>query len=332
MTSNKNVLFFVYFIILFIIGSFGFYLIGGREWSLVDSIYMTVITLSTVGFTEVHPLGDTGRIWAMIIIIFGVIGVGILFSSLRDAFMHLNTFRRIKMMKKINKLQGHFIILGYGRMGEVIAKELSQKGQTFVVVEKDDRKAEKIIENGMYCIHGDATLDETLVAARVDNAGGIAVVLDTDQDNLFVTMSIRTMNSDTFLLSRCIQDHNKSKLLRSGADKVVNPYIAGGHRMAEMLLRPQIEDSVTLSTPTNASIDLNIDEISLNKLDRYDGIMIKDSRLREDYGLMIIGIIKEKGDNMISPDPHTVLNISDTILIMGSKKSLDNFKETLPII
>ena len=116
MTSNKNVLFFVYFIILFIIGSFGFYLIGGREWSLVDSIYMTVITLSTVGFTEVHPLGDTGRIWAMIIIIFGVIGVGILFSSLRDAFMHLNTFRRIKMMKKINKLQGHFIIVGYGRM------------------------------------------------------------------------------------------------------------------------------------------------------------------------------------------------------------------------
>ena len=115
----------------------------------------------------------------------------------------------------------------------------------------------------MFCINGDATLDKTLISARVDNANVIAVVLDTDQDNLFVTMTVRTMNSKAFLLSRCAQDHNKSKLICSEADKVVNPYIAGGYRMAEMLLNPEIEDSVSLTTPTNTTSDLKIDELSL---------------------------------------------------------------------
>ena len=121
----------------------------------------------------------------------------------------------------------------------------------------------------MFCINRDATLDETLISARVDNANGIAVVLDTNQDNLFFTMTVRTMNSKAFLLSRCAQDHNKSKLIRSGADKVVNPYIAGGHRMGEMLLNTEIEDSVSLTTPTNTTSDLKIDELSLKKLDAY---------------------------------------------------------------
>ena len=181
----------------------------------------------------------------------------------------------------------------------------------------------------MFCINGDATLDETLISARVDNANGIAVVLDTDQDNLFVTMTVRTMNSKAFLLSRCAQDHNKSKLIRSGADKVVNPYIAGGHRMAEMLLSPEIEDSVSLTTPTNTTLDLKIDELSLKRIEAYHGVMIKDSKMREDYGLIIIGVIDNKGANLINPDPHTTLNKSDTILVTGYKEDLNRFKETL---
>ena len=181
----------------------------------------------------------------------------------------------------------------------------------------------------MFCINGDAILDETLISAQVDNANGIAVVLDTDQDNLFVTMTVRTMNSKAFLLSRCAQDHNKSKLIRSGADKVVNPYIAGGHRMAEMLLSPEIEDSVSLTTPTYTTFDLKIDELSLKRIEAYHGVMIKDSKMREDYGLIIIGIIDNKGANLINPDPHTTLNKSDTILVTGCKEDLNRFKETL---
>ena len=162
------------------------------------------------------------------------------------------------MMNKIKNLKNHFIICGYGRMGAVIANELSEQNQTFIIIEQNDEKVEYIREAGMYFIHGDATLDDTLKSASVVDAKGIAVALNTDQDNLFVTMTIRTLNSKAFLLSRCANDQNKSKLLRSGANKVINPYITAGHRMAEMLLRPEIIDSVSVTTPGDQNLDLNL--------------------------------------------------------------------------
>ena len=182
------------------------------------------------------------------------------------------------MMNKIKKLNNHFIICGYGRMGAIIAGELVEQNIPFIVIEKNEQKAEQIRELGMYCINGDATLDDTLVSASIENAKGIAVALNTDQDNLFVTMTIRSLNSDAFLLSRCAKNQNKSKLIRSGANKVINPYIAGGHRMVEMLLHPEITDSVSVTTPNNENLDLNIDEISISKIPSYIGKSIKDTK------------------------------------------------------
>jgi len=328
--GNKRKWIILYFVALAAVGSIGFYVIGGDQWSWIDSLYMTIITLSTVGYGEVHTLTGAGKIWSILIIIFGVSGIGALIRTLNEEFIQLELFRKNTMMKTISKLKNHYVICGYGRMGAVIAKELQEKNLEFVIIENNEQKVEIIRSKGMFCVNGDAASEETLQDARVDQAAGVAVVLDTDQDNLFVTMSMKTTNPDLFILSRCAKEDNQSKLIRAGANKVVNPYTAGGHRMAEILSKPQVEDSISVVSPKHSDLNLTLDEISLKDLNQYDGVLIKDSNIREEFDVMIVGIIKETGESIINPAPDTILSNKYTILLMGESDKMDRFKAELP--
>ena len=327
---NKRKRIVVYFILLLTIGSAGFYFIGGEKWSLIDSLYMTVITLSTVGYGEVHKLDDLAKVWSILLIIFGVTGIGALLRTINEEFIQSKLFWNKKMIKNISKLKNHYIICGYGRMGAVIARELDDKNQKFLIIENNEQKVEIIRSKGMLCINGDATSDEILQNAQIDKAAGVAVVLDTDQENLFVTMTIKTTNPDIFLLSRCAKEYNESKLLRAGANKVINPYKAGGHRMAEMLSKPQVEDSISVVSPKHADLNLTLDEISLKKCKEYDNVTINDSKIRENYDVNIVGIIKDNGESIINPEPDTLLNTNDIILLIGDEDKMSVFKEQLP--
>jgi len=327
---NKRKRIVVYFILLLTIGSGGFYFIGGEKWSLIDSLYMTVITLSTVGYGEVHKLDDLAKVWSILLIIFGVTGIGALLRTINEEFIQSKLFWNKKMIKNISKLKNHYIICGYGRMGAVIARELDDKNQKFLIIENNEQKVEIIRSKGMLCINGDATSDEILQNAQIDKAAGVAVVLDTDQENLFVTMTIKTTNPDIFLLSRCAKEYNESKLLRAGANKVINPYKAGGHRMAEMLSKPQVEDSISVVSPKHADLNLTLDEISLKKCKEYDNVTINDSKIRENYDVNIVGIIKDNGESIINPEPDTLLNTNDIILLIGDEDKMSVFKEQLP--
>lgn len=327
---NKRKRIVVYFILLLTIGSAGFYFIGGEKWSLIDSLYMTVITLSTVGYGEVHKLDDLAKVWSILLIIFGVTGIGALLRTINEEFIQSKLFWNKKMIKNISKLKNHYIICGYGRMGAVIARELDDKNQKFLIIENNEQKVEVIRSKGMLCINGDATSDEILQNAQIDKAAGVAVVLDTDQENLFVTMTIKTTNPDIFLLSRCAKEYNESKLLRAGANKVINPYKAGGHRMAEMLSKPQVEDSISVVSPKHADLNLTLDEISLKNCKEYDNVTINDSKIRENYDVNIVGIIKDNGESIINPEPDTLLNTNDIILLIGDEDKMSVFKEQLP--
>jgi len=327
---NKRKRIVVYFILLLTIGSGGFYFIGGEKWSLIDSLYMTVITLSTVGYGEVHKLDDLAKVWSILLIIFGVTGIGALLRTINEEFIQSKLFWNKKMIKNISKLKNHYIICGYGRMGAVIARELDDKNQKFLIIENNEQKVEVIRSKGMLCINGDATSDEILQNAQIDKAAGVAVVLDTDQENLFVTMTIKTTNPDIFLLSRCAKEYNESKLLRAGANKVINPYKAGGHRMAEMLSKPQVEDSISVVSPKHADMNLTLDEISLKNCKEYDNVTINDSKIRENYDVNIVGIIKDNGESIINPEPDTLLNTNDIILLIGDEDKMSVFKEQLP--
>jgi len=320
--------FFIYFSSVIFIGSLGFYSLG-HDWSVLESVYMTIITLSPVGTGETQPLTDAGKIWAIIVILFGVTGVAYLFTEFSKELFRLDLYRRNKMLKSVKKLHNHYIICGYGRMGAVIARELHEKRRPIVIIDNNPEKIRKIDEKGYLYIEGDATLEETLTEAGVERAEGIVVVLNTDQDNLFVSMSIRTLNNDVFLVSRCSVNDTASKLRRVGVDKVVNPYVAGGHKMSELLLSPQLEDSVTIKSPQQTSIDFGIDEIQLSELDRFDGMMIKDCRLREDYELSIVGIIDTAGNVKINPGSEEVLHMDQTIMIIGKKENLERLTASI---
>lgn len=330
MIKNKKFLIIIYFISLIIIGSLGYYYIGGSDWTLLDSLYMTIITLASVGYGEVHELDNLGKIWSILLIIFGVTGVGALFRTINEEFIQSQLFWKKKMKKTISKLKDHYVICGYGRMGAVIAKELSDKGKKFVIIDNSEEKIEIIRENGMLCLQADATSEETLKSAGIDKASGVAVVLDTDQDNLFVTMSIKTVYPDTFLLSRCSRKENQTKLIRAGANKVINPYISGGHRMAEILIKPQVEDSITVVSPKDSKVNLTIDEISLTGVQKYNGITIKESEIRNKFDVSIVGIMKSNGDSIINPSSDELLNTDQTIILIGEVEKMDRFKEHLP--
>lgn len=316
----------IYFIILISVGSFGFHIIEGKQWGFIDSLYMTIITLSTVGFGEVHNLSNMGKLWAILLIIFGVSGFAIFISQLGENIMELREKRKERVQNVLRKIRNHYIIFGYGRMGAIIADELKNKRVKYIIVENDEEKILSLQEKGYQYYRGDANSDETLEAVGTQYAKGIVVTLGTEQDNLFVTMSARTLNKDAFLLSRCTHEDTEFKLKRAGANKVVNPYVAGGHKMTELLLEPTIEDTVSISTP-QFDIDLAVEEININDVPSLIGVSIVNSNIRTKYNLIIIGIKDKDGKFQLNPNMNVNLGKDQIIMVIGAKANLKKFQK-----
>ncbi|MEE8341298.1 MAG: NAD-binding protein, partial [Candidatus Neomarinimicrobiota bacterium] len=259
------------------------------------------------------------------LIIFGVSGFALFISQLGENLMELREIRRQRVQNILKKLRNHYIILGYGRMGAIIADELANKKVKYVVVDNDDEKIIKLQEKGYQYFRGDATSDETLEAVGVKYAKGIVVTLGTEQDNLFGTMSVRTLNQKVFLLSRCSKEDTELKLKRAGANKVVNPYVAGGHKMTELLIEPSIEDAVCISSP-QFEIDLVVEEININDVPSLIGVLIVDSNLRKKYNLIIIGVKDKKGKFQLNPNMDYELGKDQVIMLIGAKSNMKRFR------
>ena len=262
-------------------GTLGYYFIE-REYTLFDSLYMTVITLTTVGYGEVHPLSTAGR-WFTMVLLLG--GVFLLFYAASEIVrvvvsgeVHQLLGRRY-MARSLAGLNNHVIVCGYGRMGRVVCREFSREGRSFVVIDRRDDLLEEFNLTGGLVVVGDATSDEVLKRAGVDRAQALVTVAPADADNLYITLSARLLNARLFIVARAESEEAEQKLIRAGADRVVAPYALGGSKVAQAVIRPTVLEFIELATRTE-SLELQIEQTQVTAGSQLAGATLTNSRLR----------------------------------------------------
>lgn len=312
-----------------VFGTCGYYLI--ERMPLFEAFYMTIITISTVGYAEIVPLSQTGRTLTIIIIIFGItVGaytIGLLVRALVEGELAKMVGRR-KVQKQILGLKNHFIVCGFGRIGRIMCSELAADNIDFVVIEQDPAAIEDIeIQRYLY-IMMDATSEEALLAAGIMKAKGIATAVNSDANNVFITMTAKSLRPDIFVLARASEEKNEDKLVRAGASRVVSPYLIGGRRMAQMLKKPTVVDFIDIAM-MGSHLGLMIEEAKIGEKSNLIGKNLIDSQLRKDYGVIIVAIKKMSGDMIFNPMPSETLEAGDVIVVIGKREDLQRMNAVM---
>jgi len=312
-------------LMVLVAGTIGFTWIEG--WSVLDAFFMTVITLSTIGYGEVHPLSAGGRVFTVFIVF---LGVGSMAFAVKEATRVMlegelrQVLGRRKLVKRIGSLSNHYIVCGYGRMGKVIATEFQDARVPFVVIERDQEILSELGDSVLW-INGDATQDAVLEAAGVRRAKGLVSVLSSDAENLFVVLSARSMNGSLVIVARAGEDGTGQKLLRAGATKVVSPYRIGGTRIAHAILKPVVVDFLELATKTN-NLELAIEELPVAETSPLAGKVITETGLRQDYGVIVIAIKRKGGQMTFNPTKDTRVEAGDTLILLGEGRQMDRIE------
>ncbi len=307
-------------------GTVGYTLI--EKWDVFDSLYMTIITLTTVGFQEVHALSKTGRAFTMVLVF---TGVGTVLYALGAAARLVvegeirEVFGRRKLVKKIEGLNNHYIICGYGRMGKIICSEMAENNAPFVVVEKSPEVLALMDEN-ILALQGDSTQDHVLKAAGIEKARGLISVLSSDADNLYVVLSARGMNPGLIIVARASEEGAEKKLIRAGADSVVSPYYIGGLRIAHTVLKPAVVDFIEFAT-RSGNLELQIIEVRVNESSHFIDRSLDDCGIRKELGVIIVAIKREAGEMEFNPKSTSIIKKGDTLIAMGETKSLKAFND-----
>lgn len=312
-------------VILF--GTLGYMTI--ESWSFLDGLYMTVITISSIGFGEVHPLSDTGRIFTLILVFmgFGVLGYVLVSGSkfiIEGEVQKIFTRRR--SMKAIEKIKDHFVVCGFGRMGAFVVQQFHARGIPFVVVENDKESQLRILEAGYFLSPGDATQESVLLGANVKAARGLVSVLNSDAANVYVVLTARELNPTIEIIARAGEEGAQKKLLRAGANRVISPYQVGGMRMVMGILKPEVMNFLELVMDYR-DLNIEIEEIKVDEGSAYAGVSLVDTDIRRDLNLIVIAIKKHNGKMVFNPGPQTIIEGHDTLIAMGEKVNLRAFEK-----
>jgi voltage-gated potassium channel len=311
------------------LGTFGYYFI--EHMPLFEAFYMTIITLSTVGFAEVVPLSQAGRAITVVIIVLGIsVGaytIGMLVRALVEGEL-VKIFGRRKVQKQVSGLKNHFIICGFGRIGRIVCSELDDDNIDFVVIEQDPSVIEQIEAQKYLYLEMDATTEEALMQAGVMTAKGIVTAVNSDANNVFITMTAKSLRPDVFVLGRASEEKNEAKLLRAGATRVVSPYLIGGRRIAQMLKKPTVVDFVDIAM-MGSHLGLMMEEAKIGDNSSLIGKSLIDSHLRKDYGVIIVAIKKRSGEMVFNPMPTEKLESGDVIVVLGKKEDLTRMNAVL---
>lgn len=311
------------------VGTIGYMLI--EKWSFLESLYMTIITITTVGFKEVEPISNGGRIFTIFLI---VTGVGIIAYTLglvaqtMVEFQIMSILGRKKLGLKIRSLRNHYIICGYGKVGKVVANELKSRNIPLLVIERDPGLREILEKNEHPYIIADATVEDVLVEAGIERAKGIVALLSTDADNLFITMTAKALNPNLFVLARAEEEHTYNKLLRVGANRVVMPHVIGGQKLANLIIKPAVVEFLEL-TGYNKEIELEIEEVMVKKGSPLSGLTLEKSGIRQQTNVIIVAIRKKEGQMIFNPSSGTIIGEGDILIALGQREGLKKLEMLL---
>jgi voltage-gated potassium channel len=310
-------------------GTAGYMAIEG--WELLDAFYMTVITMGTVGYDEVHEISKTGRLFTVLLIFFGV-GYFVYLAGVVVQFMVEGRMRTIlgrrRLDKKIDRLKNHYIVCGYGRIGRVLCKNLQRKPLDLVVIEKNRELVPVMDEDKVLYVCGDVSDEANLIKAGIKRAKGLVAVLATDADNVFLVLTARQLNPDLNIVARACQVESKAKLRAAGANNVESPYEMGGVSMAQRILRPTVTNFLDLAFAYKRK-DIQMEEIPVSPSSALSNVMLKDSGIRQQFNLIIIAIKKSDDSMLFNPSFETLIKAGDTVIAVGEEANLKKLEDIL---
>ncbi len=296
-----------------LVGTAGYVLIEGMR--PLEALYMTVITVSTVGFGEVKPLGDLGRVWTILVILFGWGTISVLITRVFGAVVEREFLQAFRMRRmRMKDLKGHYIVCGFGRMGRKAAEFLSESRRPFVVVDIKGERVQDAIEMGYLAVEGDATDEETLKKAGIERAKGLAALLDSDHANLYVVLNAKSLNPDIFVVSTALTEKGGNLIRKAGADRVILPFEWAGMRIGRFLVQPVVSEFLDI-------YQMRIEEIVLREDSPFVGKSLKELALSRTYGVYVIAILRGE-EVIIPPDPDLPLRAGDVLLVIGRTDSL----------
>lgn len=309
-------------------GTAGYRLIEAETYTTFDALYMTVITLTTVGYGETHELSTAGRVFTIFLLLGGVFTIfftamEIIRTVISGEVQEL--LGRQRMESRLAEMKDHLIVCGYGRMGKFVCREFSKQGLPFVIVDCDEEHLRDFKMAHGIGLPGDATTDEVLKRAGVERARALVTVASSDADNLYITMTARLLNESLFIVARAETEPAEQKLTRAGANRVVSPYAIGGFRVAQAVLRPTVLDFIELAT-RKEHLDLQIEETVINKESRLCGVTLQNSQLRQTLGVIVVAIKKLDGGMVYNPPGYAVLDAGDTVIALGHRQQLDQLE------
>lgn len=313
--------------LLLVGGTIGYLVIEG--WSFGDAFYMSAITLTAVGFNEVHPLTDKGRVLTMFLLGGGLTFMGIWFAMITSLIVELdltNVFRSRRIVKSISTLRDHVVVCGAGRTGRQVIHELESAGAEWVVIEREPEHIEKVLSHfpKALVISGDATDDETLLGAGLKHARGLVSCLSADTDNLFVCLSARDLAPKLTIIVRAYEEQSLDKLYRAGATHVVSPNVSGAIRMASVLLRPSVVSFLDIAT-RSSQLELRMEQLAVSSGSRISSKRLSDARIPQETGLIVIATRKASGGKdefVFNPSAETRLDVGDELIVLGTVEQI----------
>ncbi len=303
-------------------GTVGYVLIEG--WSAWDAFYMTIISVSTVGYREVHELSRAGQVFTSLLLIIGVGAAFYAFTLVAAGIIESRVHPRVRERRRarmIDQLTDHFILCGAGRIGLIIAEEFRRQHVPFVVIDRDPGAVQTVLERGDLAVEADASREGMLERLRIDTARGLIAALGSDAENVYTILTARGLRPNLFIIARADSDDARRKMLRAGADRVVSPYQIGAVQMAQTALRPTVVDFVELAT-SSEHLDLTMEQVSIGSSSELSSRTILEANLRQRFGVIVVGIRRGDGQMDFNPPSDAVMRAGDQLVVLGRPEEL----------